>query len=380
MSKKVIKLTESQLKNIVERVINEQSSINPMYSPLTLASILGPNADEESKKRLSNIANIYSSVKDGVIINPKSQFNNTSWMDFVTRYKVTDKEQLAAKSLIGQRQTATNTQNQRMVNIANVFHSVDPSTLKIKSNNPKFNGMAWSQYMDTYKISQDEVRKALAYSNSLGKTANPTTPVKPGTPAKPQARKPDPKVIALQKSLGFKGSDLDGVMGPKTRAAMATKKGGTSTQMKYDANGKPVTPGTRGGQTAMGDSSKGNYEQYAWDNSSASWILAQDWRKKNGAISMDRPSLDKLKMNTTPLNIKTPTIQMPQSNVSDQRKQEIISKIETQAGTGRLMYKGQDLNSDEKQFVNNYVKSQGGGELDKDKDKGYGQKMVYKTN
>lgn len=375
MSKKVIKLTESQLKNIVERVIGEQ-----IINPALTATYLGPNADEESKKRLANIANIYSSVKNGVIVNPKSQFNNTKWMDFVTQYKVTDKEQTAAKGLIGQRQTAANTQNQRYTNITNVFRSVDPATLKIKSNNPKLNGMAWSQYMDTYKISQDEVRKALAYSNSLSGKQPTAEPVKPGTPAKPGARKPDPKVIALQKSLGFKGSDLDGVMGPKTRAAIAGKKGGTSTQMKYDANGKPVTPGTRNGQTEMGDTSKGNYEQYAWDNSSASWISPQDWRKKNGTIPMDRPSLDKLKMNTTPLNIKTPTIQMPQSNVSDQRKQEIISKIETQSGTGRLIYKGQDLNSDEKQFVNNYVKSQGGGELDKDKDKGYGQKMVYKTN
>jgi hypothetical protein len=379
MSKKVIKLTESQLKNIVERVIDEQS-INPIYSPMSLASFLGPNSDEESKKRLTNIANIYSSVKNGVIVNPKSQFNNTSWMDFVTKYQVTDKEQLAAKGLISQRKTASDTQNKRMINIANAFHSVDPSTLKIKSNNPKLNGMSWSDYMATYKVTSEEARKALAYSNSLPKTA-PVSGATSGSTVtnKTAPRKSDPKVLALQKSLGLTGKDLDGIMGPKTRAAMAAKKGG-STQMKYDSNGKPVTPGTRGGQTAFGDTSKGNYEQYAWDNQSGSWILAQDWRKKNGTIPMDRPSLDKLKMNTTPLNIKAPTLQAPQSNVSDQRKQEIVSKIEKQAGTGKLMYKGDDLNRDEQQFLNAYIQASGGGEMDKSKDKSYGQKIVYKNN
>jgi hypothetical protein len=95
---------------------------------------------------------------------------------------------------------------------------------------------------------------------------------------------------------------------------------------------------------------------------------------------MDRPSLDKLKMNTTPLNIKSPTLQVPQPNVSDQRKQEIVSKIEKQAGTGKLMYKGDDLNRDEQQFLNAYVQASGGGEMDKSKDKSYGQKIVYKNN
>ena len=329
MSKKVIKLTESQLKNIVERVISEQSVVGApnngvVTGPDARAQVTNPNANDATQKRLNNIANIYSSVKGGIIVNPKSQFNNTSWMDFVTKYKVTDKEQLAAKSLIGQRQTASDTQNQRYVNIANVFHSVDPTTLKIKSNNPKLNGMSWSDYMDTYKISQDEVRKALAYSNSLGGQQSSTTPVKSGTPA---PRKPDPKVLELQKSLGFTGKDLDGIMGPKTRAAMAQKP---ATKRPLDTNTIPLA-----------------------------------------SKPLNTPTVDASKLS------QTPTIQMPQSNVSDQRKQEIASKIEKQAGTGKLMYKGEDLNPDEQQFLNTYISSLGGGDLSKSKDKGYGQKMVY---
>jgi hypothetical protein len=230
--------------------------------------------------------------------------------------------------------------------------------------------------MDTYKISQDEVYKAVSYSNSLKNTKADTTPG--ATPAKTGAvRKSDPKVLALQKSLGFTGKDLDGVMGPKTRAAMASKKGG-STQMKYDASGKPVTPGTRGGQTEMGDTSKGNYEQYAWDNQSGSWILAQDWRKKNGTIPTTRSLKTPSTMDTSKL-AQTPTIQGPQSNVSAERRQEIASNVEKQAGTGRIMYKGGDLNPEEQQFLNTYVQSLGGGDMAKSKDKEYGQKIVYKN-
>jgi hypothetical protein len=321
MSKKVIKLTESQLKNIVERVISEQGEA--MFD--VGSKVQNPNENDVAQKRLNNIANIYSSVKNGVIVNPKSQFNNKSWMDFVTQFKVTDKEQLAAKGLIGQRKTTADTQNQRMVNIANVFHSVDPSTLKIKSTNPKLNGMSWSDYMSTYKITQDEVRKALAYANSLGKTAQPT----PGaTPAKPTTKpKSDPKVLALQKSLGFTGSDLDGIMGPKTRAAMAQKP---ATKRPLDTN-----------------------------------IVTAE-RKPLTMPTVDASKLSQL-----------PTIQGQNPNVSDQRKQEIASKIEKQPLTGKLVYKGEDLNPDEQQFLNTYVSSLGGGDLSKSKDKEYGQKMVY---
>jgi hypothetical protein len=375
---KVIRITESQLKDIVGKVLSEQTSpigwTDPFKYQQQQADIKG---QEQSKKRIDNIANTYSTVnKDGVIVNPNSSVNNMKWMDYVTKYKITPEEQLAAKSLIGQRKTTQDTQNQRYINIANIFHSVDPATLKIKSNNPKLNGMSWSQYMDTYKISQDEVYKAVSYSNSLKNTKADTTPG--ATPAKTGAvRKSDPKVLALQKSLGFTGKDLDGVMGPKTRAAMASKKGG-STQMKYDASGKPVTPGTRGGQTEMGDTSKGNYEQYAWDNQSGSWILAQDWRKKNGTIPTTRSLKTPSTMDTSKL-AQTPTIQGPQSNVSAERRQEIASNVEKQAGTGRIMYKGGDLNPEEQQFLNTYVQSLGGGDMAKSKDKEYGQKIVYKN-
>ena len=72
-----------------------------------------------------------------------------------------------------------------------------------------------------------------------------------------------------------------------------------------------------------------------------------------------------------------PNIQGIQSNVSTERRQEIASKIEKQPGTGDLNYKGGDLNPEEQKFLNTYIQALGGGELSKSKDKGYGQKIVY---
>ena len=65
------------------------------------------------------------------------------------------------------------------------------------------------------------------------------------------------------------------------------------------------------------------------------------------------------------------------SSLTSLASSEIASKIEKQPVTGRLIYKGGDLNPEEQQFLNTYVQALGGGELDKSKDKGYGQKMVY---
>jgi hypothetical protein len=323
---KVIRITESQLKDIVGRVLSEQTA-NPNFM---YGQQLSPTGQGNSKNRIENIANTYSTVnKDGVIVNPKSSLNNMKWMDYVTKYKITPEEQSAAKSVIGQRKTTQDTQNQRYQNITNVFRSVDPSTLKIKSTNPKLNGMSWSDYMSTYKVGEDEVRKALAYSNSLvGKQPTDTTPLKTAT-NKTAPRKPDPKVLALQKSLGFTGKDLDGIMGPKTRAAMAQKP---AVKRDLDAKTIPLSP------------------------------------KPITPATVDTSKLSKL-----------PTIQGPQSNVSAERRQEIASNIEKQAGTGRLMYKGGDLNPEEQQFLNTYVQSLGGGEMAKSKDKEYGQKIVYKN-
>ena len=335
---KIVRLTESQLKNIVNKVITEQFSnlSTPQMGFVDPFRAEKARQDTNSKQRIDNIANTLSYVKDGIIVNPSSKLNNTKWIDYITTYRVTPQDIQAANSVLSQRKTAQNTQNQRYVNIARTMSQVDPTTTIIKSTTPGVNGMSWVDYITKYKVTQDDINKAQAYVASLSKT-NPNAAENVAAATKASAGvavgsvkpKPDPKVLEVQKSLGFTGKDLDGIMGPKTRAAMAQP----STKRILDTNPIPLA--------------------------------------KSKSIST--PTLN---VNTSKL-FQTPTIQMPQSNVSNQRKQEIASKVDKQFATGNLIYKGEDLNPDEKQFLNDYIKSKGGGELDKDKNKGYGQKMVY---
>ena len=219
--KKIIKLTEIQLRDIVKKVIKEQSWFS----------------SEPDQKRIDNIANIMSSVKDGIIVNPSSKMNKGRWFDFVSTYKVTSQEMEAAREVLAQRKTAENTQNQRYVNIANVMKSVDPTTTVIKSTNAKLNGMSWVDYMEKFKVTQDDINKARTY------VANPNDKATIDTLKK--ASTPNPKVIELQKQLKAAGYDLgltgpnkdgiDGIMGSKTRAAQQKQASDKVKQMGSDS-------------------------------------------------------------------------------------------------------------------------------------------------
>jgi hypothetical protein len=223
--KKIIKLTENQLRDIVKKVISEQTS---------------------NQERINSIANIMSSVKDGIIVNPSSKMNKGKWIDFVTTYKVTPEDIKAANSTLAQRKTAQNTQNQRYVNIANVMKSVDPTTTIIKSTTPKVNGMSWVDYITKYNVTQDDINKAQSYVAGLS-VINPND--KAAIDSKIAAIKklstPNPKVTELQKQLKAAGYDLgltgpnkdgiDGIMGSKTRAAQQKQASDKVKQMGSDS-------------------------------------------------------------------------------------------------------------------------------------------------
>ena len=223
--KKIIKLTESQLRDIVKKVISEQT----------------PN-----QERINSIANMISSVKDGIIVNPSSKMNKGKLIDFYTTYNVTPEEIKAANNTLAQRKTAQDTQNQRYVNIANVMKSVDLTTSVIKSTNAKLNGMSWIDYRKKFKVTQDDINKAQTYVAGLS-NINPndkaTIDSKIDTLKKDST--PDPKVTELQKQLKAAGYDLgltgpnkdgiDGIMGSKTRAAQQKQASDKVKQIGSDS-------------------------------------------------------------------------------------------------------------------------------------------------
>lgn len=228
--KKIIKLTEIQLRDIVKKVIKEQSWFN----------------SEPNQERINQIANIWSSVKDGIIVNPSSKFNKGRWDDFYTTYNVTSQDMEAANELLVQRKTAEITQNQRYVNIAKTMSQIDPSTTIIKSTTPKINGMSWSDYRKKYNITQDDINKARAYVAGLSEiNPNKKAEIDSKIEKLKKLSTPNPKVIELQKQLKAAGYDLgltgpnkdgiDGIMGSKTRAAQQKQASDKIKQMGSDS-------------------------------------------------------------------------------------------------------------------------------------------------
>ena len=138
----------------------------------------------------------------------------------------------------------------RQQNINNAFCSVKGGVIVNPSSGQ--NGKQWSNYVSKFKVSAAEIavaQKKCPNSEAAVKTAAP--------------RKPDPKVMELQKQLVAAGYKLgnsgpnrdgvDGIMGPKTRAAqqLVQQKGqqalqnwskqGQDLQNKWSSYGK-MTP------------------------------------------------------------------------------------------------------------------------------------------
>jgi hypothetical protein len=271
MAKKVIKITEADIRRIVAQVIKEQIEMNE-FVPLIAAApavpaavaggaaylagktvsdyknkandmraantkgdygmidkavnaITGGKAGNISrdKERLQNIANMkkQAAANKGMVTVGGQQMR---WTDYIAKYQIQPDEIAAAEKINVASTAAQTNQEARYKNLINIQNTVDSNGI-IQNPASKLNGTTWSDYLRTYKITPDELAKANEYVKSgAGKTQQQTQQQKQVV-----ARKPDPKVIELQKSLGFTGKDLDGFMGPKTRAAMAAKqKGGTT--------------------------------------------------------------------------------------------------------------------------------------------------------
>lgn len=299
MAKKVIKLTESDIKKIVGKVIKEQ--MYGMYAP-QYGSAIATGASEKTE-RLQNIANIQKTVDaQGIIRNPSSQFNNTRWADYIAKFSITQDEINASKELT-KKQNADNANTQKRIeNIANIASMVNADGMIVNPSSV-FNNTPWSDYIKTFSVTQDELNKAneilkkreaskntdarmtnliniLKTVDAQGIIKNPSSvhnnqkwddyvktysitqaeidqaKAKIGTGTQTntqtntqqrQRRQSDPKVVELQKSLvgtvvngrKFTEADVDGVMGPITRAAQAAKQGTASTSTALP----PLPPG-----------------------------------------------------------------------------------------------------------------------------------------
>lgn len=255
MAKKVIKITEADIRRIVAKVIEEQiggtaerygnqaanttgnyGAIDQLvdkanYLPDALKQIGGIKQPigriARDKQRLQNIANMKKQAaanKGMVTVGGKPM----RWTDYIAQYNIQPDEIAAAEKLNVTADTNLKNQQARYQNIINVQNTVDANGI-IQNPKSKLNGTSWSQYLKDFKITPDELAKANAYAKGGAGKTQQQTQQKTQQQKQVVTRQKDPKVLELQKSLGFTGQDLDGVMGPKTRAAMAAKqKGGTT--------------------------------------------------------------------------------------------------------------------------------------------------------
>jgi hypothetical protein len=185
--------------------------------------------------------------------------------------------------------TVKSTLTPRQKNINNAFCAVKNGAIVNPSS--ANNGIKWVDFITTYKVTTAEI------ATSQKKCPNSEVAVKTKTP-----RKPDPKVVELQKQLvaaGYKLGNsgpnrdgIDGIMGPRTRTAqqqMTQQKG--QDQLKQTATQdavvtQPTTqdavvtqpqqndvvtqePPTEPGQT--GEYKNGWY----WDEKSQEWYQPQ---------------------------------------------------------------------------------------------------------
>ncbi len=285
MDKKVVKLKESDIKKIVDNVIKEQFGMyagqyttllendeqqrlqnianmqktvdaqgiikNPksVYNNTRWADYIAKfgvtqddikNAKElttkqnteatQQQKRIQNIANISRMVNaDGMIVNPKSVYNNTPWSEYISKFSVTQDEINKANQLNQSQPTpapAPAAGNSRIQNITNTLKTVDAQGI-IKNPASAMNNTKWEDYVKTYNVTQAEIDQA---KSSMGGSGQTNTQQR-------QRRQPDPRVEALQKTLvgtvvngrKFTEADVDGFMGPITRAAQAAKQGTAPT-------------------------------------------------------------------------------------------------------------------------------------------------------
>ena len=121
MAIKKVKLTEADLNRIVNKVIEEQTMAQDAINYVGGAFKSGANAVGGAFKsganainnaargvsgndRISNLAAMMKSIQtkqvpQQVIVNPSSKLNGMPWKDYITKFKITPQEILAAQKL-----------------------------------------------------------------------------------------------------------------------------------------------------------------------------------------------------------------------------------------------------------------------------------------
>jgi len=189
--KKVIRVSESNLVKLIQKVLVEEKQINskrlneqldtpPTLNPNEIVpGMVSPNdkAAKEKQQRLQNIANMkrMASANKGMVTVAGTQMR---WTDYLAKYGITDEEVKASEQLNVTTDANLANQQERYKNIVAVQNSVDNNGV-IQSGNMK--GKSWSEFLQQYKITPDEITKANEYVKTI-----PNAIAKPKVNTKPE--------------------------------------------------------------------------------------------------------------------------------------------------------------------------------------------------
>lgn len=191
---------QSKIKSVLQKFQNPQAS---PYSGLW-------GGIKQMIDRSKNVANMYASVKNGVIVNPSSKMNGMKWVDYMTKYNIRPEELQAAKRYNELKKQYDETQLKRYQNIMAAYNSVNQDGI-IANPSSAMNGTTWYDYCKKYNITPQEVEKAKEMVTQLTKKTVPVNKATtPQVQQKVQAAKQKVDAIKQGKKLVPKGTATKG--------------------------------------------------------------------------------------------------------------------------------------------------------------------------
>jgi hypothetical protein len=240
---RILNLHESATKN--QYLSEESGAVAAASMPQTVTGTVEAAIVDPAKKaeRIKNISRIVCSLDGDKITTKGSQFKGTSWVDFITRFKITSAEEAQAKKL------CSTGGDERLYNIAKTACNVDAAG-KIISKGSVWNNKMFTDYISTYKLTGAEVTKAKTLCGKLGnkptadtadvgKVNSPTNVGSKGSKGNKGSSTASiaPNIQAVQKQLGIQNGT--GTLDTATLQAMLAKLN-SGVQAAAPAAGTPV--------------------------------------------------------------------------------------------------------------------------------------------